>query len=402
MRFAYFADTRFPLERANGIQTFETCHALARAGHDVALAVRADTHRPSRDAFEFYGAPRLDGLRIHQLPLVGPPAARRLAYLGWALEIASRRDADVVFTRDLGVASALLRLPRQLRPPLVYESHGLAAAVGAQLGELLSTGRNASSAKQRRLGRRERRVWQTADGYVTITARLAEELAGAFGPRAKVATVPDGARVDPARAFHPLPAGPRFVAGYAGHLYPWKGVDVFVRALSMCPEVEGLIVGGHPGEPDLARVQALAGALDVDTRIRFTGLLPPSRVAEQLVATHAVVLPNVETSLSASFTSPLKLFEYLAAGRAIVASDLPAFREVLTGSVSALLVPAGDPAAMAAALAALRDDRALAERLARGAFALAGEYSWEARARRIVELVCAVVGPRGEVAVANG
>jgi phosphatidylinositol alpha-mannosyltransferase len=75
-----------------------------------------------------------------------------------------------------------------------------------------------------------------------------------------------------------------------------------------------------------------------------------------------------------------------------VASDLPAFREVLTDGVSALLVPPGDPAALAAALGTVRDDRELMDRLARAAFALAGEYSWDARARRIADLVCTVRG----------
>ena len=58
MRIVYLADIRFPLERANGIQTFETCHALASRGHEVTLVVRPDTERPARDPFAFYGQPR--------------------------------------------------------------------------------------------------------------------------------------------------------------------------------------------------------------------------------------------------------------------------------------------------------------------------------------------------------
>ena len=55
VRILYFADIRFPLERANGIQTMETCHALAGRGHDVHLVVRPDTHAPARDPFAYYG-----------------------------------------------------------------------------------------------------------------------------------------------------------------------------------------------------------------------------------------------------------------------------------------------------------------------------------------------------------
>ena len=59
-RILYFADIRFPLERANGIQTMETCHALAGRGHEVHLVVRPDTHTPARDPFEYYGLAKTD------------------------------------------------------------------------------------------------------------------------------------------------------------------------------------------------------------------------------------------------------------------------------------------------------------------------------------------------------
>ena len=62
VRILYFADIRFPLERANGIQTMETCHALAVRGHDVSLVVRPDTHTPARDPFEYYGVARTSRL----------------------------------------------------------------------------------------------------------------------------------------------------------------------------------------------------------------------------------------------------------------------------------------------------------------------------------------------------
>jgi glycosyltransferase involved in cell wall biosynthesis len=79
----------------------------------------------------------------------------------------------------------------------------------------------------------------------------------------------------------------------------------------------------------------------------------------------------------------LKLFEYLAAGRPIVASDLPALREILRDRENAWLVPADDPAALASALDAVARDRALAVRLAKTAFDEAAEYSWDRRAERI-------------------
>ena len=89
------------------------------------------------------------------------------------------------------------------------------------------------------------------------------------------------------------------------------------------------------------------------------------------------MLPNTASAISERYTSPLKLFEYLSLGRPIVASDLPAIREVLTDNETALLVPPGDPAALASAAdAAGRATRRLSARLGQAARALAPEFTW--------------------------
>ena len=93
------------------------------------------------------------------------------------------------------------------------------------------------------------------------------------------------------------------------------------------------------------------------------------------------------SAFGTSFTSPLKLFEYMAAARPIVASDLPALREVLRDGENALLVPPEDPVALAVAIRRLQEDPALAERLAGQAARDVRAYTWEERGRRIVEFL---------------
>jgi glycosyltransferase involved in cell wall biosynthesis len=409
MRILYLADIRFPLERANGIQTIETCHALARRGHHVTLLVRPDTHQPARDPLAFYDLPPIDTLTIARVPVRGTAILRRAQYVAAAIRRARARgpgrDFDVVFTRDLGIASALLRWPRKRRPPVVYESHGYAPVVSGLLPEMLSTAPRASRGplaltglgKAGRLARRERHVWREAEGYVTITAALARELQERIGDVRDVHVVPDGARITTTAAFDWIgPRGgssdvsPASVAGrgsalavYAGHLYPWKGVDVLIEALALAPSLRARIVGGHAAEPDLGRLQARSQQLGLAGRVEFTGFQPPAAVAGSLRDADVLVLPNKATMVSARYTSPLKLFEYLAAGRPIVASDLPALREVLRDNENARLVPPDDPRALADALLALTRDAATAVRLARGAFETASEYSWDRRAERL-------------------
>lgn len=384
MRVLYFADIRLPLERANGIQSMETCRALAGRGHAVTLVARPDTHVPPRDPFAYYGIERLDRFRIEPAPVKGPALARRFGYLAFALGRAmGRARADVLFTRDLGVAALFARTPRTARPPLVYESHGYAPDVARELPALISTARTASARKLARLAGQEALVWREASGYVTITKALADLMTTRFGSRDNLAVVADGVRLPASRTWQPPPAAAEPIVGYAGHLYAWKGVDVLLEALARTPNVRGLIVGGHESEADLPRVRARAHDLGIADRVEFTGLVAPPLVAAQLARANMLILPNLPTAISTAFTSPLKLFEYMAAGRPIIASDLPAIREVLQDEVNALLVGAGDADALAAAIRRLAGDAGLATRLARAAYEAVSGYTWDRRAERL-------------------
>ncbi len=395
MRILYFADVRFPLERANGIQTMETCHALAARGHDVDLIVRGDTHVPARDPFAYYGLPRVERLRIERVGVAGPAAMRRFEYLALAARRATgATSVDVIVTRDLGVASLLLRLPRALRAALVYESHGYAPEVAAALPALVSTGTPPAARKIRRLTRREAYVWRHAEGYITITAGLASALATRHGARPNLVVIPDGAHLRPADRVADVNAVEPPVVAYAGHLYAWKGVDVLLDALALVPDARGLIVGGHGEEPDLGRLRQRAADLGISERVTFTGLVEPGRVADLLRQATVLVLPNPASAISTRFTSPLKLFEYMATGRPIVASDLPAIREILHDEVDALLVPPGDASALARGLRRLLDDPALASRLGRASLDAVPQYSWERRGERIEALLSQLTADR--------
>lgn len=383
MRITYLADIRLPLERANGIQTMETCHALGERGHEVTLITRPDTARPPRDPYVYYGLPRTGRLLIEQAPVTGPELARRLGYLSFAAgRSIGHHRADALLTRDLGVAALLARMPATLRPPFVYESHGYAPTVSAELPDLIATAKRPSARKLARLAAREALVWRAAEGYVAITQALSSQLAGELGARPNLAVIPDGVRLTSGRSWLPAPAGPPLV-GYAGHLYAWKGVDILLEALALTPTLGALIVGGLEGEPDLARVRGRADVLGMSGRVEITGQLPPPAVAAALNRASILVLPNLPTVMSSRFTSPLKMFEYMAAGRAIVASDLPAIREVLRHEGNALLVEAGNAAALAAGISRLAADRELADRLARSAFDEAAQFGWDARAARV-------------------
>ena len=178
---------------------------------------------------------------------------------------------------------------------------------------------------------------------------------------------------------------------YVGQLYPWKGVDTLIHAVSASPRRKLVIIGGTEepgtGEPDIRRLRQLAEQLGVSDRIQFTGWVPYREVSRRLRDAAVTVIPLPDSTFGRYFTSPLKLFDYMAAGVPIVASDLPSLRDVLQHEANALLVPPGDPAALAQAVDRLLSDKALADRLAARAREDVQRYSWDARASSILDVL---------------
>ena len=260
VRILYFADIRFPLERANGIQTMETCYALAERGHDVRLVVKPDTHSPPRDPFEFYGLPKVASLVIERANT--PPGAgilQRVGYMSFVFGRAfGKARADVILTRDLGVAAALVRMPASMRAPVVYESHGYAPDVAAALPALsrLRSLRALPSCS----GSPPARSWCGDTRTATSRSRRVSPTSSSerFG---RARTCRGRAR---RRAHCPIEIRARC-----------RGTRRRLRRPSLCLErsgrsaaragsvsgARGLIIGGHEEEPDLGRARSLATEL---------------------------------------------------------------------------------------------------------------------------------------------
>ena len=388
------ADIRFPLERANGVQIVKTAAALARAGAAVTLFVRRSDPRATDEILALFGVAPHPCLQVRRVAVGhrrGSTLVPRALFLARALvaSLAAFRRGAVVFTRDLQLADALVRLrPRGGR--LVYEAHAVEALMYRERGPLYGRAAEVSESKARRLAGRERRVWTKASAFVTTTRGIRETFEQTHGPRPHTRVVPNGCDVPAERAFPGLPSAtpPRVL--YAGQLYPWKGVDVLVEAMTRVPEGRLVILGGLEGEADWTRIQALVDARGLRDRTEMPGTVPQVRVADELRRATVVAVPFLQSAMTERHTSPIKAFEAMAAGRAIVATDLPSTREFLRHEENALLVPPGDADALAAALRRLLVDAALAARLAGAAYSEAPRYSWDARAQSIRELLAEV------------
>jgi len=377
MKILYLADIRFPMERANGIQTIETVHALARRGVEVDLVVRRTDGRSDAACLEFFGLSQHAGLRLRRVSAPFGKWSFIAAALG--LLVRARGRWDFVYTRDLVLAGIALRLGTL---PLIYEAHTVAAVFAEEHGRLYGAERVPSKAKLSRLDKRERRVARGAAGVVAITGALEKALEERHGKIAPSRVVPDGTRLpEKLPALEGAHSPPRVY--YIGQLYPWKGVDVLVEAIRHVNGADLVIVGGLPPEPDLDRLKRLASSLSLEDRVRFRGFVPPPELPAERTKADLLVIPLLDSTTARLFTSPLKLFEAMASGRAVVASDLPSIREVLIHEGNALLVPPGDARALAAAIERLLRDRDLSRSLAARAFEDVKAYSWDRRAEGI-------------------
>jgi glycosyltransferase involved in cell wall biosynthesis len=169
---------------------------------------------------------------------------------------------------------------------------------------------------------------------------------------------------------------------YTGHINLTKGLDTVFRLARRLPRALFLLVGSE----GRGLVELLAGQ---QPNIRFVPWQPFEQVTRYLMAADVLLQPpsRVPLRLIGNTVLPMKIFLYLAAGRPIVAPDLPDLREVLEHDVNALLVAPGDHEAAASAVARLLDEPLLANRLASAAQRTAAGLTWDARARRVLEFL---------------
>lgn len=170
---------------------------------------------------------------------------------------------------------------------------------------------------------------------------------------------------------------------YTGHLYGWKGVDTLALSAKKVPEAQFIFVGGREWDD----MPAFREQYEDISNIRVTGHRPYQELALWQKAADVLVLPNSgKEDISRFYTSPMKLFGYMASGRPVIASDLPSVREVVTDR-AVLFIPPDDPEALSAAIKKILSDGLLQERLATEALREVQNHTWKKRARRISSFI---------------
>jgi glycosyltransferase involved in cell wall biosynthesis len=241
----------------------------------------------------------------------------------------------------------------------------------------------------------ERANLRRAELVVVVSRALRDEVVARGVPPERVLINPNA--VDPAR-YHPgidgrlvrrrLELDGKLVVGFIGTFGPWHGAEVLAKAVrpiaTRIPRAHFLFIGDGSGMP---KVQEIIAADGVGARVTFAGLVPQEEAPAYLAACDILVSPHVgNPDGSPFFGSPTKLFEYMAMGKGIVASDLDQIGEVLAHGKTAWLVPPGDPTILAAGLCALAEDPDLRRALGEAAREEAlRHHTWDAHVRRLLQ-----------------
>ncbi|TAM44919.1 MAG: glycosyltransferase family 1 protein [Gammaproteobacteria bacterium] len=289
--------------------------------------------------------------------------------------------ADAVLVRNLKMAEHLLR--RAPEVPLFFETHELFARSYQEEHKRLNLRKHHKLAA---LAQREETVYRGARGLIALTPLLIDDIRQAYGVETPAVVAPDGVDLEQARA--PVSATPHTTPWllYLGSLHPWKGVDTLIRAIPHVKQPAELhIVGGS--DERIAELRKLAEELNVAARVVFHGPVEPGKRFEYIHQADICLLPLTDTGLGGRYTSPLKLFEYMAAGKAIIVSDLPSMRQVLTPEQDALLVPTGNPEAFGRAIEKLLTDKGLRMHLGGAAKFRVQAFSWRARSETILRFI---------------
>jgi glycosyltransferase involved in cell wall biosynthesis len=303
----------------------------------------------------------------------GPLVFRRLVEAGRACQ------ADVLYERHALSNTAGVRAARALGIPLLLE-----------VNSPLTTERSAHETLvlQRWAEACERRVFERADRLLVVTHVLADMLVEQGLPRDKICVIPNGADL----SVYPreyLPEREEIVVGFTGFFRPWHGIESLVEGLAHGLFPAGcrlLLVGTGPAHESIENRAAELGVAD---RVQITGAVSREEIPGLVRNMDICVQPA-----ATAWASPLKLFEYMAAGKAIVAPDQPNLTEILTGKTDALLFTPGKPEEMSAAVAELARDYALRAELGAAARQTLEDerYTWDANAERVVDIATSCLG----------
>lgn len=370
MRICYLSASEIPSRSANSVHVMKMCDAFKSQGHNIELYARKGDPTKNGDPFTSYGTKNT--FPIHFFTWPKPRVLGPIFYVLRAFFHLLRSPApDLFYSRYI----YLIYLASFLKIPCIYEAHVFPADPFQRLAEILFM--------RRRTFRR----------LVVISNALKKDYLANFSalqPK-MVVVAHDGADIPPEKESEPpINKTDReqdtLRVGYVGQLYPGRGMDIIEQLAPRFPELEFHVVGGREEDVRYWKERAVFSNLFLHGYVKHGDIGAYYRNFHvALVPYQARVTLEGGKGNTVRWTSPLKIFEYMAYGKAIISSDLPVLREILKNRENALLVPPADVEGWACALEELTRNRELMRDLGTAARKLLEEeYTWEKRVVRVL------------------
>lgn len=349
--------------KANAINTVKMAEGFANNGARVTLVTRAGTVRNQAEFVDAYGVQsRLRWQPVH-------------SYLGHGLGLAlrvwpiiRRFRPDVLFARNFAVPV----LAAGLEVPTVFETHAHVGARGFWLQRAV----------------RSTRLPQCY-GLITISPILRDYYVSLGADPTKIQVVPTGVDLDRFRRPSDLPPSPYGTHGpnvtYSGHLYDYKGIPTILGAAAECPEANFHLVGGLT--EDVERVAGIVARRGL-RNVHLHGHKKHTELPPYLWHADVLLLPPSADHPSARWTSPVKLGEYMASETPIIATDIPAIRQLVDEHHVKFIAP-DDAGQLAVGLQEMIRNPGAGRDMVPVARRCAASWSYKQRAALVMNLILA-------------
>lgn len=372
-KITYAASNLLSYHNAAVVCIMEMCSALEKITGQTTLCVPS-CHSSKEELFNYYGVEfpfELLEIPLPQICYTGKLPGRAVLYSLLAANKLAGKETGIIYSREPWL---IFILSVVFKRPCIYESHQFRFK-----GRLQTT-------LYRSMVRRS--VATGLVKLVCISNVLKDYWLKDGTPADKLFVLHDAVNInkylttvtrEQAREMLAID-GSRPMIVYTGSLLPGKGVDVLLRCANRLAGCSFVIVGGEQDQ-----IEKLKPMVRGDN-VRFTGKVPPAQVPLFQVAADVLALPNTRGSVIDDVTSPVKLFEYFAAGHPVVATDIPSLLEVLRHNHNALISAAGDDCAMAEHIEFLIANPDIGKALAANAKQELENHTWEQRAEQILNL----------------
>ncbi|MCE7995989.1 MAG: glycosyltransferase family 4 protein [Roseivirga sp.] len=374
MRIAYLSDSNIPSKKANSVHVMNMCHAFNKMGHEVTLFGLKNRIDGDPDIWEWYGTEAF-GLELHGYEI---PKLRLWIHAWQTVRKLKKLKPDVVFGRSL---FACLQAAKA-GIPVCYETHDPMGVLNKQQSkafeELLKS--------DKLLG-------------VVVLSKALKDILLSETDKIKpdqILAAHDGATVlqlnkESLNTYDwPAQNSSRRQVGYVGTISQGRGIELILELSDLLPQVDFHIIGGN--KSDLSKLGVPENR--ELPNVFFHGFVSPREAAIARKKCDVLLAPYQEDiklrsgKNTSKYMSPLKIFEYMEAGKPVICSDLPVLREVLEDDLNALMVQATNVEDWKKSVERLINDRDLCERIGgRGNHDLMNKYTWQIRANEILSFI---------------